>query len=104
MRRSRAGTLTLDWSTTSAVIGPDRIVRLIPSTFDCLFILAEARGEPVSWEVLAQRMFGMVDVWPDSTQVLIRMVVCNLRKKLVGSGWRVETTRGVGYALKRERA
>ena len=87
--------LRLDRETRTARIDGREVV-LRPKEFDLLLTFVEHQGATLSRERLLEL------VWDFTVPVLTRTVdahVCQLRRKLVGSGLAIETLRGVGYRL-----
>lgn len=71
---------------------------LAPRETALLLALMQPAETPMSKAQLAPRVFGdEPDVQPEAVEVLIH----RLRKRLEGSGLRIATLRGLGYALER---
>jgi two-component system response regulator TctD len=76
-----------------------RPLRLTPREGSLLRALMLPPETPVSRARLLERVFeGGEDVHPEAVEVLIH----RLRKRLEGSGLRIATLRGLGYALERD--
>lgn len=69
---------------------------LSPREAGVLKVLLEHAGEPLSKQQILDRVVAdEKDVHPDAVEVIVH----RLRKRLDGSGVRIETLRGLGYAL-----
>jgi DNA-binding response OmpR family regulator len=91
---SELGGLRLDHGSKEAFLG-DRLLPLARKEFELLSMLVQARGEPVTREVL---MEGIWDTsWVGASRTL-DVHVSSLRGKLGRQGL-VQTVRGVGYRI-----
>ncbi len=89
------GGLTFDTETRTFTVG-GRLLGLTPRERAALSALMLRRNQPLLKTALAERVFDLQsDAGPDAIEV----VVHRLRKKLVGSGVRIATVRGLGYML-----
>jgi two-component system response regulator TctD len=71
-------------------------LKLTPREHAALCVLVQHSGEPMSKRELLERVFAdEVDVAPEAMEVLVH----RLRKRLAGSGVRIQTLRGLGYVL-----
>lgn len=69
---------------------------LSPREQAVLRVMAQRSGEPLSKQQILDRVFSDdADVHPEAVEVLVH----RLRKRLHGSGVRITTLRGLGYAL-----
>lgn len=69
---------------------------LSPRELSVLRVLAQRSGEPLSKQQILDRVFSDDDnVHPEAVEVFVH----RLRKRLDGSGVRITTLRGLGYAL-----
>lgn len=69
---------------------------LSPRELSVLRVLAQRSGEPLSKQQILDRVFpDDEDVHPEAVEVFVH----RLRKRLDGSGVRITTLRGLGYAL-----
>ena len=74
-------------------------LKLTPREHAALCALVQHSGEPLSKRDLMERVFSdEADVSPEAIEVLVH----RLRKRLAGSGVRIETLRGLGYVLEPE--
>ena len=72
---------------------------LSPREQAVLRVLVQRSGEPFSKQQILDRVFvGDEDVHPEAVEVFVH----RLRKRLDGSGVRIVTLRGLGYALEAE--
>jgi two-component system response regulator TctD len=79
----------------------DEMMALSPREHALLRALVLRSGEPMSRQQLLDRVFGdEEDVQPGALDVLMH----RLRKRLEGSGLRIQTYRGLGYALEQAAA
>ncbi len=72
---------------------------LTPKDFTLLLFLAQREKEIVSQEVIFEKIWELP--LGDDTSAL-RSAIARLRKKLVGSGYTVNSIRGQGYVFKKE--
>lgn len=69
---------------------------LSPREFALLRVLLQHSGEPMSKQQILERMLpDESDIQPEAVEVIVH----RLRKRLEGTGVRVSTFRGLGYAL-----
>jgi two-component system, OmpR family, response regulator TctD len=69
---------------------------LSPREFALLRVLLQHSGEPMSKQQILERMLpDESDIQPEAVEVIVH----RLRKRLDGTGVRVSTFRGLGYAL-----
>ncbi|MCZ2496147.1 response regulator [Xylophilus sp. Kf1] len=74
----------------------EETLALSPREHAVLRVLIQRSGEPCSKQQILDRVFSdEQDVSPEAVEVLIH----RLRKRLEGSGVRISTLRGMGYAL-----
>lgn len=72
------------------------LLALSPRELSVLRVLAQRSGEPLSKQQILDRVFSDDDnVHPEAVEVFVH----RLRKRLDGSGVRITTLRGLGYAL-----
>lgn len=75
-------------------------LKLTPREHAMLRALVQHSGEPMSKRDLIERVFAdEADVQPEAVEVLVH----RLRKRLEGSGVRINTLRGLGYVLEPDR-
>jgi DNA-binding response OmpR family regulator len=90
------GSLQVDPSTHQVLIGT-RDVRTTPREFAIVELLMRKRPNVVTRRSIA------LQAWPEESDAVgsntIEVHIARLRAKLVNSGVRVETVRGVGYRL-----
>jgi two-component system response regulator RegX3 len=89
------GSLGVDPAARTAHIG-DRQISLTPREFDLLAFLAREAGTVVSRDRIFREVWG--GEWYGSTKTL-DVHVAALRRKLGNPDW-IQTTRGVGFALR----
>ena len=93
--RLACGPLQYDTGTRQFTLR-DEVMALSPREHALLRALVLRSGEPMSRQHLMERVFeDEVDVQPSALDVLMH----RLRKRLEGSGLRIQTYRGLGYAL-----
>ncbi len=92
----RVGTLQVDAGARRVVVG-ERPIALTRKEFDLLHALASARGRVLTREHLLQTVWEYQhgDIATRTVDVHVRQ----LRRKLQGEAWRVETVERVGYRL-----
>ncbi|RZA17987.1 MAG: response regulator [Lysobacteraceae bacterium] len=74
----------------------DEAVALSPRESAVLLVLLQYAGEPISKQQILERVVAdEKDIHPEAVEVIVH----RLRKRLEGSGVRVSTFRGLGYAL-----
>ncbi|MCL6264162.1 response regulator [Craterilacuibacter sp. RT1T] len=72
------------------------VLALTPREMAVLEVLLYRQGRPVTKDALAEQVAGLCeDISSDAMEVYIH----RLRKKLAGSGVRIQTLRGLGYLL-----
>jgi DNA-binding response OmpR family regulator len=90
------GSLQVDPSTHQVLVG-SRDVRTTPREFAIVELLMRKRPSVVTRRSIA------LQAWPEEADAVgsntIEVHIARLRAKLVGSGVRVETVRGIGYRL-----
>lgn len=89
----RAGPLVVDRARRVARAG-DQELTLRPKEFDLLVAFMEHAGRVLSREQILARVWGFEE--PGKTRT-VDVHVNHLRRRLAGSGVRIETLRGVGY-------
>jgi DNA-binding response OmpR family regulator len=95
MKSIRLGDLTIDAARREVRLA-DRSLDLRTQEFDLLLALAEHRGLVLSREQLLDLAWGF-DFYGHTRTVDVH--VAHLRRKIKGSGVRIETVTGVGYKL-----
>jgi two-component system response regulator TctD len=89
------GALAYDLATRAFVLGGAALA-LSPREGAVLRVLIEHAGEPMSKQQILERVVSdEKDIQPEAVEVLVH----RLRKRLEGSGVRIATFRGLGYAL-----
>lgn len=96
--RLSCGSLTLDVHVKQFYIG-DTPLALTPREYAMLHALIQRSGEPVSKQLLLDRVFPRGE---DVNLEAIEVLVYRLRKKLAGGANRITTMRGFGYCLENE--
>lgn len=81
---------------TGAVSVNDRILELTKREHGVLEILFRSKGNMVSKDQIAEKLFSMDD---DADISSIRIYVSRLRQKIKGSGMSIRSVRGMGYSL-----
>jgi two-component system, OmpR family, response regulator TctD len=79
----------------------DKALELSPRERSVLELLVARVGQPVSKQLLSDRMVGLDDF---VSVEAIEVYVHRLRKKLEGSGVEIRTLRGLGYLLEADHA
>lgn len=74
------------------------IVKLTRKEFQILKMLVDANGDPVSSENMMKNLYSC-GFRPESNREIIKVFICNLRKKLGGAN-KIQTILGSGYALR----
>lgn len=93
--RLACGPLTYDLASQRFALDGDALA-LSPREFAVLRVLIQHSGEPMSKQQILERVVSdEKDIQPDAVEVIVH----RLRKRLEGTGVRVSTFRGLGYAL-----
>jgi DNA-binding response OmpR family regulator len=95
--RSEIGELSLDRKTRRFAIGSTPL-ELPAREFEVLWELMTPPGRVVSKRALSDKLSDFSEALGDNA---LEAFVSRLRKKLAGSGARIRTLRGLGYALER---
>jgi two-component system response regulator TctD len=93
--RLGCGSLQFDTATKQFSLGEEQL-QLSPREHTLLKILIQRSGEPLSRQQLMIRMFSDEE---DVQSSVIDVLMHRLRKRLEHSGVRIQTYRGLGYAL-----
>jgi len=96
--RSGIGRLLLDRKARRFAIG-DAALDLPAREFEVLWELMTPPGRVVSKRALSDKLSDFSEVLGDNA---LEAFISRLRKKLAGSGARIRTLRGLGYALERD--
>jgi two-component system, OmpR family, response regulator len=96
--RSEIGTLSLDRKARRFAIG-DASLDLPAREFEVLWELMTPPGRVVSKRALSDKLSDFSEALGDNA---LEAFISRLRKKLAGSGARIRTLRGLGYALERD--
>lgn len=96
----RFGRLVLD-ETTGAVDVEGTILALTPREKAVLTTLLSRAGGVVPKDAIVEAVFGFNE---DASASAIEIYVHRVRRKLAGSGLEIVTLRGIGYALREDRA
>lgn len=64
--------------------------------------LMKVVGRPVETRIILRAMYGRFK--PDGARQILRVIVYNLRKKLVGTGIKLSSSHALGYYLEAEEA
>jgi two-component system, OmpR family, response regulator TctD len=93
--RLACGPLTYDLASQRFALHGEALT-LSPREFALLRVLLQHSGEPMSKQQILERMLpDESDIQPEAVEVIVH----RLRKRLEGTGVRVSTFRGLGYAL-----
>lgn len=93
--RLACGPLSYDLATRRFALGADTLA-LSPRESAVLQVLLQHAGEPMSKQQVLERVVSdEKDIHPEAVEVLVH----RLRKRLDGTGVRITTYRGLGYAL-----
>ena len=93
--RLACGALAYDLATRTFVLG-GAMLALSPRERAVLRVLIEHAGEPMAKQQILERVVSdEKDIQPEAVEVIVH----RLRKRLDGSGVRIATFRGLGYAL-----
>lgn len=94
------GHLRFDTTTRQLFRGAEEL-NLTPRELALFEILAARLGKPVAREAIFDKLFSLDS---DSGPKAVELYVHRLRKKLEGAAVTIETLRGLGYALREEKA
>ncbi|ROZ78881.1 response regulator [Ramlibacter sp. WS9] len=93
--RLACGPLSYDLASQRFALN-DEVLALSPREHALLRVLLQHSGEPMSKQQILERMLpDEADIHPEAVEVIVH----RLRKRLDGTGVRVATFRGLGYAL-----
>ncbi|MGL6069624.1 response regulator [Craterilacuibacter sp.] len=93
--RVQCGRLQFDAASRSHSVD-GTVLALTPREMAVLEVLLYRQGRPVTKDALAEQVAGLCeDISADAMEVYVH----RLRKKLAGSGVRIQTLRGLGYLL-----
>ena len=93
--RLNCGPLTYDLASQRFALAGEQLA-LSPREFAVLRVLVQHSGEPMSKQQILERVVSdEKDIQPEAVEVIVH----RLRKRLEGTGVRISTFRGLGYAL-----